>query len=75
LPPHPDAAWFPDTPPAREAARYLARVQAGLPVKVEKLSSVALGYILHRPRGQLLVPHEISYARPRRRWRDSKKDG
>jgi len=73
LPPHPDAAWFPDTPAAREAARYLARVQAGLPVKVEKLSSVALGYILHSPRGELLVPHEISYALPRRRWRDSKK--
>ena len=74
LPPHPDAALFPDTPAAREAARYLARVQAGLPADVDKLSSVAYGYVVHRPRGELLTPHEIGYAGKRRRWRDSKKD-
>jgi hypothetical protein len=65
LPPHPLAARFPDTPPARAAARALARMQAGLPVDVTKLSSVAYGYFIHPPRDGSCPPPEIGYARAR----------
>jgi hypothetical protein len=61
LPPHPLAARFPDTPAARSAARALARMQAGLPVDVRKLSAVAYGYFVHPPRDDLCPPPEIGY--------------
>jgi hypothetical protein len=67
LPPHPAAARFPDTPAARSAARALARMQAGLPVDVTRLSSVAYGYFVHPPRDDLCPPPEIGYARSRLR--------
>jgi hypothetical protein len=72
LPPHPLAARFPDTPAARSAARALARMQAGLPVDVTKLSAVAYGYIVHPPRDDRCPPPEIGYARARRLPRDYK---
>jgi hypothetical protein len=68
LPPHPAAARFPDTPAARSAARGLARMQAGLPVDVTRLSSVAYGYFVHPPRDDNCPPPEIGYARARRWW-------
>ena len=49
LPPHPSAARLPDTPAGRSAARYLARVQAGLPADPDRLSSKAYDYVI-RPR-------------------------
>lgn len=66
LPPHPAAARFPDTPAARSVARALARMQAGLPVDVTKLSAVAYGYFVHPPRDDNCPPPEIGYVR--RRW-------
>jgi hypothetical protein len=65
LPPHPLAARFPDTPAARSAARVLARMQAGLPVDVTRLSAVAYGYFVHPPRDDNCPPPEIGYARAR----------
>jgi len=70
LPPHPLAARFPDTPAARSAARALARMQAGLPVDVRRLSSVAFGYFVHPPRDANCPPPEIGYGRGR--WRPPK---
>ena len=70
LPPHPAAARFPDTPAARSAARALARVQAGLPVDVKKLSAVAYGYFVHPPRDGNCPPPEIGYGG--RTWRPPK---
>jgi hypothetical protein len=67
LPPHPLAARFPDTPPARAAARALARMQAGLPANVRKLSAVAYGYFIHPPPDGNCPPPEIGYGG--RAWR------
>ncbi len=70
LPPHPAAARFPDTPPARAAARALARMQAGKPVDVTRLSAVAYGYFVHPPRDGNCPPPEIGYSRGRALPRD-----
>jgi hypothetical protein len=66
LPPDPRAARFPDTPPARAAARALARELAGLPVNVDNLSAEARGYYLHPPRDDNCPPPKIGYAGRRR---------
>ena len=70
LPPHPAAARFPDTPPARAAARALARMAAGQKVDVTRLSAVAYGYFVHPPRDGTCPPPEIGYSRGRALPRD-----
>ena len=54
-------ARFPDTPAARSAKRALRRMFAGLPVRLERMSAVAVGYFLHPPRDGNCPPPEIGY--------------